>query len=251
MNFTTKAIKNIKTNNRLVKCSQDDDDEDDDCGGKRLGYFVKTQVNELIEIPIDEGIMSPSYYRNVTQRVRDADEGDVIRFIVNSPGGRLDGLMSLLSNMLKTDAVTEAHIDGFVDSAASMLSMHCDNIYVSPYASMLVHHVAYGIGMNKAADIHQHVTYFNAYSEQFFRDTYQHFLTDEEIQKCLDGYQLYLNAEQIVERLQNKFNILQAQQEEECQGECEGCNENKDDDGCYNNNNVVPEVKPKTSRSKK
>lgn len=250
MNFTTKAMKNIKTNNRLVKSSQDEDDEDDDCGGKRLGYFVKTQVNELIEIPIDEGIMSPSYYRNVTQRVRDAGEGDVIRFIVNSPGGRLDGLMSLLSNMLKTDAVTEAHIDGFVDSAASMLSMHCDNIYVSPYASMLVHHVAYGIGMNKAADIHQHVTYFNAYSEQFFRDTYQHFLTDEEIQKCLDGYQLYLNAEQIVERLQNKFNILQAQQEEECQGDCDGCNGDKDDN-CYDNNNVVTEVKPKTSRSKK
>ncbi len=246
MNFTTKAMKNTKTNNRLVKCSQDEDDEDDDCGGKGLGYFVKTQVNELIEIPIDEGIMSPSYYRNVTQAVRDAGEGDVIRFIVNSPGGRLDGLMSLLSNMLKTDAVTEAHIDGFVDSAASMLSMHCDNIYVSPYASMLVHHVAYGIGMNKAADIHQHVTYFNAYSEQFFRDTYQHFLTDEEIQKCLDGYQLYLNAEQIVERLQNKFNILQAQQQE---GECEGSNENKDDDGCYNN--IVTEVKPKTNRSKK
>ena len=224
MNFTTKAMKNIKTNNRLVKYSQDEDDEDEECynSGKRLGYFVKSQVNELIEIPIDEGVMSPAYYRNVTQRIRDADEGDVVRYIINSPGGRLDGLMSLLSSMLKTDAVTEAHIDGFCDSASSFLAMHCDNIYVSPYASMLVHHVTYGIG-GKAADIHLHVTHFNTYSEQFFKDTYQYFLSEEEIQKCLDGYQLYLNAEQITERLQNKFAILQAEEAEECNGDCQGC----------------------------
>ena len=222
MNFTTKVMKNIKTNNRLVKYSQDEDDEDDDCGGKRLGYFVKSQVNEMIEIPIDEGVMSPAYYRNVTQRIRDSNEGDVVRYIINSPGGRLDGLMSLLSSMLKTEATTEAHIDGFCDSASSFLAMHCDNIYVSPYASMLVHHVTYGIG-GKAADIHLHVTHFNTYSEQFFKDTYQYFLSEEEIQKCLDGYQLYLNAEQITERLQNKFAILQAEEAEECNGDCQGC----------------------------
>lgn len=243
MNFTTKAMKNIKTNNRLVKYSQDENDEDDGCGGKRLGYFVKSQVNEMIEIPIDEGVMSPAYYRNVTQRIRDSNEGDVVRYIINSPGGRLDGLMSLLSSMLKTEATTEAHIDGFCDSASSFLAMHCDNIYVSPYASMLVHHVTYGIG-GKAADIHLHVTHFNTYSEQFFKDTYQHFLTEEEIQKCLDGYQLYLNAEQITERLQNKFAILQAEEDEECNGDCEGC-------VCHEVEGEVAEPEVKVSKPKR
>lgn len=243
MNFTTKAMKNIKTNNRLVKYSQDEDDEDDDYIGKRLGYFVKSQVSELIEIPIDEGVMSPAYYRNVTQRIRDSNEGDVVRYIINSPGGRLDGLMSLLSSMLKTEATTEAHIDGFCDSASSFLAMHCDNIYVSPLASMLVHNATYGVG-GKAADIHQHVTHFNTYSEQFFKDTYQHFLTEEEIQKCLDGYQLYLNAEQITERLQNKFAILQAEESEEdqeCNGECEGCL-------CFEEASLEPEPEVKQTK---
>lgn len=221
--FSTKPIKNIKKFNSSVylQDSDEDDDEDDRPNGNRLGYFVKTRVSQLIEIPIDEGVMSPSYYRNVAQRIRDADEDDVIRYIINSPGGRLDGLMTLLSSMLKTDATTEAHIDAFCDSASSCLAMHCDNIYVSPYASMLVHHVTYGIG-GKAADIHLHVTHFNTYSEQFFKDTYQYFLTDEEIQKCLDGYQLYLNADQIAERLERKFSILkELSEDEDCNGDCE------------------------------
>lgn len=241
--FSTKQVKNIKKFNSVAYLhdSDEDDDEDERPSNNRLGYFVKTKVSQLIEIPIDEGVMSPSYYRNVAQRIRDADEDDVIRYIINSPGGRLDGLMTLLASMLKTDATTEAHIDGFADSASSFLAMHCDNIYVSPFASMLVHHVTYGIDRSKAADVHLHVTHFNTYSEQFFKDTYELFLTDEEIQKCLDGYQLYLNADQIAERLQRKFSILKELSENE---DCEG-------DYCKEVEEVEPEPKSTKSGSKK
>lgn len=239
-NFSTKQVKNIKKFNSVVYLHDpDEDDEDERPNGNRLGYFVKTKVSQLIEIPIDEEIKGPSYYRNVAQAIRDSDEGDLIRFLICSPGGRLDGLMSLLSSIWKTDATTEAHIEGFADSAASMLSMHCDNVYVSPMASMLVHSTSYGTGFQKAADIHQQVQHFNTYSEQFFKDTYELFLTDEEIQKCLDGYQLYLNAEQIAERLERKFSILKELSENE---DCEG-------DYCKELEEVEPEQTPKSTKS--
>lgn len=226
MKHSIEQIKNIiKKHNNPILLSEDEDDEDEDMfirSSSHLGYFKKTRTQNLIEIPIDEEVKGPSYYRNVAQAIRDSDEDDLIRFYIVSPGGRLDGLMSILSSIWKTEATTEAHIDGFADSASSMLCLHCDNVYVSPLASMLVHQVQYGVG-GKSADIQAHVAHFTKFSETFFRDTYKHFLTDEEIQKCLDGYQLYLNAEQIVERLQNKFNILQAlqTQQEEAQVEVE------------------------------
>lgn len=99
-----------------------------------------------------------------------------------------------------------------------------------------LHSTSYGTGFQKAADIHQQVQHFNNYSEIFFRDTYKYFLTDEEIQKCLDGYQLYLNAEQIAERLQRKFSILKELSENE---DCEG-------DYCKE---VEPEQTPKSAKS--
>lgn len=263
MKQAIKQIKNIKKFNNTLRVSDDDDeDEDEDMfirSSSRLGYFKKTRTQNLIEIPIDEEVKGPSYYRNVAQAIRDSNEDDLIRFYVVSPGGRLDGLMSILSSIWKTGATTEAHIDGFADSASSMLCLHCDNVYVSPLASMLVHQVQYGVG-GKSADIQAHVAHFTKFSETFFRDTYKHFLTDEEIQKCLDGYQLYLNAEQIVERLQNKLNILQAiregEQSEECESNDSECNQCE---GCYDKNiksnesnkGTAPGVKPKTIRSKK
>lgn len=214
---------NIRKFNNTIRVSEDDEDDDDTVRSPSLGYFRKTQTSSLIEIPIDEEVKGPSYYRNVAQAIRDSDEGDLIRFFICSPGGRLDGLMSLLSSMWKTDATTEAHIEGFCDSASSMLAMHCDNVYVSPMASMLVHQVQYGVG-GKSADIQAHVAHFTNYSETFFRDTYQYFLTDEEIQKCIDGYQLYLNAEQIAERLQRKFEIIQELSEQAEQDDADATN---------------------------
>ena len=261
MQFTNSTIR--KFNNKVKLANQDDDDEDEDNFLGRtptLGYFKKSKPSDLIEIPIDEEFKSPSYYRAVTHAIREAGEDDVIRYYINSPGGRLDGLMSLLSAMWMSDATTEAYITGFCDSSASFLTMHCDNVYVSPVASMLVHNAMYGTGFQKAADIQNQVQHYNDFCETFFRDTYKHFLTDEEIQKCLDGYQLYLNAEQIVERLQNKFNILQAihegEQSEECESNDSECNQCE---GCYDKNiksnesnkDTAPGVKPKTNRSKK
>ena len=228
-----------KFNNSNAVFVSDDDEDDDVVRSPSLGYFRKTQTSSLIEIPIDEDFKGPSYYRNVAQAIRDSEEGDLIRFFLNSPGGRLDGLMTLLSSMMKTDATTEAHIEGFCDSAGSFLAMHCDNVYVSPLASMLVHNASYGTGFQKAADIHQQVQHFNNYSETLFRDTYRYFLTDEEIQKCIDGYQLYLNAEEIAERLQRKFEIIQELSEQE--GDCNNCKDCDSCDGC-NGCNLVQDA---------
>ena len=225
MKFTNK-LKPHKTGKQVAKLHDDDSDVDIKLPEGQLGYYKKTRAVQLLEIPIDEEIKGPSYYRSITQAIRDSSEGDIIQFNICSPGGRLDGLMTILSATWKTEAQTEAHLDGFCDSAASMLALHCDSIFVSPLASMLVHNVAYGIG-GKAADIKAHVDHFNAFSEKFFRETYKYFLSEEEIDKCLEGYQLYLDAEQIMERLRFKFDKmkelaeLELEQEEQEQLESE------------------------------
>lgn len=182
----------------------------------QLTFSKKIQQQQLLEIPLDEEIKGPSYYRLITQAIRDTSEGDIIRFNICSPGGRLDGLMSILSAIWKTDATTEAHIDGFADSVASILSLHCDSVYVSPIASMLVHNTVYGIG-GKAADIKAHVDHFNSFSNKLFRDTYKYFLTEDEIEKCIGGYQLYLDADNIGVRLKRKFEMLDKLASEEAE----------------------------------
>lgn len=181
---------------------------------KHLGYFTRFKQNVCLTVPIDEGFQEAKYYRAVAKAIADTSEGDQIEFEISSPGGLLNGLLALLTSMAKTDATTVAHINGECHSAASMLALNCDAIYVSPYATMLVHFLQFGAA-GKATDVRSQVEHIYETSQKLFRETYEHFLTSDEIQKCIDGLELWLSAEDINKRLERKFNIMQKLQEEE------------------------------------
>ena len=177
-----------------INLNEDDLDDDQKTCETQLGYFKRTQQAQLLDVWIDGTIREPAYYRQVCQAIQDSSEGDIIRFHINSPGGRLDSLQSLLSSIWKTEATTEAHIEGAAHSAASMLALNCDAIYVSPVAEMLCHYVRFGTE-GKAADIRGYVTHIENTKEKLFRETYKDFLNDEEIARCLDGYEMWLDSE--------------------------------------------------------
>ena len=208
MKFQNKLVQNIKykPSKKVFKSKEDDDEESSD---KQLGYFTSTSQATCLTIPIDEPIKEAQYYRQCIQAICNTGEGDQIEFEIASPGGQLAGLVALLTAMEKTPATTVAHINGDCHSAASMLALSCDSIYVSPYASMLVHFVSYG-SAGKATDVKSHVNHVHNTSEKLFREIYELFLTEEEIEKCIGGYELWLDSEAIAERLTKKYEILNA-----------------------------------------
>jgi len=207
---------NFKNKHRSVKQTEEDDNEDGysvSNSAKHLGYFTRVKQSVCITIPIDEPIYDASYYRQCTQAIANASEDDMIEFDINSSGGDKSGLVSLLTAMRKTNAETVANINGDCHSAASMLAMHCNSVYISPFSSMMVHFVSYGV-YGKATDIKSQVIHTHETNEQFFRDTYRLFLSDEEIEKCINGFELWLDADQIAERMQFKYEQLQKEHDE-------------------------------------
>lgn len=194
-------------NNKRKPRRYEDEEEDLPQQDKHLGYFTRTKVSSCITIPIDEPFRDAHYYRSVAKAIADSTEEDQIEFEIASPGGMLNGLLALLTAMEKTEAMTIAHINGECHSAASMLALNCDAIYVSPYATMLVHFIQFGAS-GKATDVLSHVEHVHSTSQKLFRDTYKHFLTDVEIEKCIAGLELWLSAEEINTRLKRKFDIL-------------------------------------------
>lgn len=186
---------------------RNEEDEDMMAQENFLSYSVKTKQSVLISVPIDEGIKGAAYYRNVCRAISDTSKGDQIEFEISSPGGLLDGLTALLTALEKTEAISVAHINGECHSAASMLALNCDVVYVSPYATMLVHFVRFG-SSGKATDVVTHTKHVFDTSKELFEETYKYFLSDSEIERCVDGFELYLNADEIQERLKRKFEAL-------------------------------------------
>ena len=109
-----------------------DEESDDFVGGKNvLGYFMKQKVATQYTVTIDEPFVSPSYYRGVVSMLMGASEDDTVIFLINFPGGQLNGLLALVEGVKMTDATTIAVLVGECASAASMFALHCDTIFVS------------------------------------------------------------------------------------------------------------------------
>lgn len=209
MGFKMKNIKQQAVN------SFDDDDEDEIVQGS-LGYFVKQVSQTTITVHVDEAVKAPSYYRRVVQAISDLSENDQVIFKINSPGGLVNGLVHVLTAMEATNATSVAQIYGECASAASILALMCDVVYVGDNATMMVHFVSHGAS-GKADDVYRQVMHVRESNERLFRNVYKGFLTDEELEGCLKGTEYWFNSSEILDRLKKRDELraLEAEREED------------------------------------
>ena len=206
--------------NKLLRTDHDDEDDGDFVGSKTtLGYFMKQKVATQYTVTIDEAFTEPSYYRGVVSMLMGASEEDTVIFLINSPGGRLSGLLTLLEGINMTDATTLAVLVGECASAASMFALHCDQVFVSENATMLCHNVSYGTN-GKGSDVLAHVNHVAKTSEKLLRSTYLNFLSEKEVLELLNGQEIYLDSDEIKARLEQKQKAT-ADQEQETEQETE------------------------------
>lgn len=233
-------------------------DNEDCASNDELGYFQKVIPTTILTVPIDEPIRESRYYRQVVSGISELDEGDELHFKISSPGGLLTGLETMLSAVKQSPATSIAFIDGECHSAASILALNCDAVAVSEYASMLCHFVSFGVA-GPSNHIQKHSEHVRKTSEKLFRNTYKYFLTEEEITKCVeDDYQLWLDADQIMERFEHRIKMLEEEsqsEDESCEGNCSECSCCEDEE--YTEEEVdallasVTEEKPTKRKSSK
>jgi ATP-dependent protease ClpP protease subunit len=198
-----------------MKANKDTDMELLEFNPEFLSFSTRTLPLTRMIVALDEPFKSPKYYRNVIERMESLTENDMVEFRINSPGGNLDGLLSLLEAVRTTEADVVAHITGECHSAASIFALSCPSVSVSPYATSLIHSVSYGVG-GKDADIVSHVMHTSEFCRDLFLATYRFFLSDKELDECLMGKELWLKAGDIERRLearQKAYEKLYKQQE--------------------------------------
>lgn len=186
--------------NSMMKNS--DDDEDEILMDKHLGYSERTIHSTQVKVYLDERIEGPKYYRGVFDKVSSLGEGDQVIYYVSSPGGQMNGLITLIEANRQCNADILCVIIGECHSAASMFALTCPNISVSPSATMMVHYVSFGTG-GKASDIRANVNHTLEFTEEYFREIYEGFLTEDEIDTCINtGKEIWFKSDEIIERLE-------------------------------------------------
>lgn len=156
------------------------------------------------DIFIDKELVQPLDWRLELDTIRNALPNDIVNLRINCPGGS-DMVMGAF---VKAIAECQGHVVGHIEhtcaSAATIIFLACHEFIVSDDAEFMVHTSSLGYG-GKQNNFNEYAIFVNKSNERLMRKYYEGFLSQEEIDLTLKGADLWMNSEEVIERLQNKI----------------------------------------------
>lgn len=168
--------------------------------------LVNTMQFSEYTLYITGPITSPDAYMEHFAALKAAQEGDVVIIHLNTPGGDLSTTTMLIDHIRDCPARVVGVVGMECASAGSALMMAMDEIRVSELSTVLIHSFSYSVGGN-AGSVHNHADFNNRLNERWIRATYGDFLPEAKILRVLDGIDILLDADQIVEYWNNMQRI--------------------------------------------
>jgi ATP-dependent protease ClpP protease subunit len=147
-------------------------------------------------------IENPSDYMEHFAVYKQAGPNDVINLYLNSPGGSLSTTIEYVDHMRECEAPIVGFIGADCCSGASVVALQCDGWQLSEFSSMMVHEISSG-AIGKNSENKRYLNFLDKQNDRFMRTIYAGFLSEEEIELCLDGKDLWLDYEELQERFEN------------------------------------------------
>lgn len=195
-------------NNNNIKLEDDEDDVPATRQEQGITFCQHTLPVRLSRFFIDEGITKPSYYRPLIETLLSANQNDKIELWISTPGGRLDSLNSIVNAINSTDATVQGILMHDAFSAGGMLFLSCHDWIVMPGSAMMIHGAVGGVGGPMHENRNQ-MDFDVKRLERIFKSYYKGFLTDKEIKEVLEGRTMWLDEDEISDRLHKKVKYLE------------------------------------------
>lgn len=169
--------------------------------GVRYDYYLTEEIGD------------PSEYLDLCNILRTAGPQDEVVIRFNSGGGQV----RTGNQIINAIEDSQAHVVGFIEhdcgSMATFIFLACHSWAVSRYAEWFSHTVSGG-NYGKEPETFEASQFLRRVTHRRIREDYAGFLTAAEIEAVIGGKDIYLDADEIVERLE-AFAEARAPQEEE------------------------------------
>ena len=161
-----------------------------------------TSVDYVVNITDD--FDAPHVYDSVVALLISATEMDTITYNINSDGGYVKSLNMLVGFKQMCKAKQIHVLMGEASSAAtSFFLSEADQYIVGDRASFMIHEYQVNNG-GTMSNSKRRNDFSSAECEKWVRDSYEGFLSEQEITDVLNGVEIYLNAEEIRTRLSKR-----------------------------------------------
>lgn len=199
-------MNSYKNNN--IKLDSEDEEEQGLRQEQGITFCQQTMPVRLSRFFIDEEITKPSYYRPLIQTLLSANQNDKIELWISTPGGRFDALSSIINAIASTEATVQGILMHDAFSAGGILFLSCHDWIVMPGSAMMIHGAIFGVGGPMHENKNQ-MDFDVKRLEKAFNRFYKGFLTDKEIKEILDGRTMWLDEDEISDRLHKKVKYLE------------------------------------------
>lgn len=137
------------------------------------------------------------------QLIREATPEDNIRLIINSPGGCVHIAMAYIQAVRESQAMVVTHAEGMICSAGTLLWLKCgkDGRTIAPFTEFMAHNYQAGT-YGDGANMYSQVTAWKKRFDKIIADTYGDVLTEEEIETIKGGGQVWLDTDDLAERVE-------------------------------------------------
>lgn len=154
---------------------------------------------------ITDSIEEPSCYNELCYKLKTASEAEIFTLFINTPGGYIDAATMIIDAIKTSKAKVIANISGTVASAGTIITLACDEVIVADHTAFMIHNYSNRGMSGKGHELRAHQEFMDKSLNEAFRVFYKGFLTDKEMQKVLDGQDIWMGKSEVLERLERKY----------------------------------------------
>lgn len=139
-------------------------------------------------------------YSQLLRDLRECSPNDVIMLHINTLGGSLDTSIEIINAIQQSQATVVGISEGAVLSAGSLIFFACHAFIIQPMSYFMLHDGSSGV-IGKMNENLKSAEFSANHLRSIYYKVYSKFFTDEEINKVLEGSDIYLLAEEAEERV--------------------------------------------------
>lgn len=159
------------------------------------------------DVYLCDNIAEPTFYDELCHTIHNAEEYETITIHLNTPGGIIDSAFMIIDAIEQSPAIVTAYLTGTVASAGTMIALACEQLIVADHTAFMIHNYSGGM-MGKGHEMKARQEFMDASLNATFKTFYSGFLTDKEMTEVIDGKDMWMGKDDILERWFNRQAFL-------------------------------------------
>lgn len=151
-------------------------------------------------------------YSDLLNILKTASEIDTVMIYINSEGGSMRMALQIINSMLSSACKTVTSLEGEAISAASMIFLAGEEYIVNDNCSFMIH--TYSGGMRgKGNELFSQLEHVHANVKKVLHKFYSKILTEEELEQMIEGRDIWMDSDKLIERLEMNSNTNTSEKE--------------------------------------